>query len=239
MFWTGVALFSKQVNLRAVIMKTGKEAYFTSENIQAEAHGMLALLGELKARRSPPALSPSAALLVLDMQDYFLNPDSHAFVPSAAAIVPGIKRLAAAFAGSGKPVFYTRHINDGENAANMGTWWREIITEKNPLSAISAQLDSLGGLVILKSQYDAFYRTSLNDLLVDFMVDQVVICGVMTHLCCESTARSAFMRGYEVLFAVDGTATYNRAYHQASLLNLSHGFAVPVLLSELLAELGG
>jgi isochorismate hydrolase len=218
-------------------MNKGKEPYFTPENIQAVAQEMLAELNGAEVRRPKPDLSPSAALLALDMQDYFLSPESHAWVPSAAAIIPGIKRLAAAFTVSGRPVFYTRHLNEAENAGNMGVWWREIITPANPLSAISSELDTLGGLVIHKSQYDAFYQTGLGELLVDFQVEQVVVCGVMTHLCCETTARSAFMGGFQVLFAVDGTATYNRDYHQASLLNLSHGFAVPVLISELLAEL--
>jgi len=221
------------------MMKPEKEAYFGSANIQEAALEMLLPLETARSRHLPLAVGETAALLVLDMQEYFLNPDSHAWVPSAVAIIPGTQRLAAAFAGSGRPVFYTRHINDSQNAANMGKWWREIITEKNPLSAISPELDSWGGLVIHKSQYDAFYKTSLEDLLVDFQVDQVVICGVMTHLCCETTARSAFMRGYQVFFTVDGTATYNRDFHQASLLNLSHGIAVPVLVSELLAELEG
>jgi len=221
------------------MMKPEKEAYFRSANIQEAALEMLLPLETARSRHLPLAVGEAAALLVLDMQEYFLNPDSHAWVPSAVAIIPGIQRLAAAFAGTGRPVFYTRHINDSQNAANMGKWWREIITEKNPLSAISTELDSWGGLVIHKSQYDAFYQTSLEDLLVDFQVDQVVICGVMTHLCCETTARSAFMRGYQVFFTVDGTATYNRDFHQASLLNLSHGIAVPVMVSELLAELEG
>jgi bifunctional isochorismate lyase / aryl carrier protein len=56
----------------------------------------------------------------------------------------------------------------------------------------------------------------------------------MTHLCCETTARSAFMRGFEVFFTMDGTATYNEQLHRASLLTLSHGFALPVLMDELL-----
>ena len=42
------------------------------------------------------------------------------------------------------------------------------------------------------------------------------------------------MRGFEVFFTVDGTATYNEELHRASLLTLSHGFAVPVLIDELL-----
>jgi isochorismate hydrolase len=57
----------------------------------------------------------------------------------------------------------------------------------------------------------------------------------MTHLCCETSARAAFVRGFEVLFPVDGTATYNQAFHRATLLNLSHGFAKVVLADEILA----
>ena len=64
-----------------------------------------------------------------------------------------------------------------------------------------------------------------------------VISGVMTHLCCETTARAAFMRGFEVFFTVDGTATYNEALHRSSLLTLSHGFAIPVLIDELLCDM--
>jgi isochorismate hydrolase len=68
-------------------------------------------------------------------------------------------------------------------------------------------------------------------------VEQLVITGVTTHLCCESTARSAFMRGFAVFMAIDGTATLNRELHLASLRALAHGFAVPLLVSDLLAAL--
>src|SRR4030042_1513571 len=93
------------------------------------------------------------------------------------------------------------------------------------------------GTLIQKSQYDAFYHTQLNELLHTSGVTQVVLCGVMTHLCCETTARSAFMHGFEVFFPVDGTATYNLAYHRASLLNLAHGFANLVFINDLLATI--
>ena len=74
-------------------------------------------------------------------------------------------------------------------------------------------------------------------MLRDNGVRRIVISGVMTHLCCETTARSAFVRGFEVFFTVDGTASYTADFHRASLLNLAHGFAVPVLVSEILAAL--
>ena len=86
-----------------------------------------------------------------------------------------------------------------------------------------------------KSQYDAFYKTSLEERLKDFGANQLVVTGVLTHLCCESTARSAFIRGFEIFFVVDATASYNKQYHLSSLRNLSHGFVTPVLSEELLS----
>lgn len=121
----------------------------------------------------------------------------------------------------------------------MATWWRELLVAENPLSVISPLLESHTGEVIQKSQYDAFYGTRLETRLRELGRTQVLLCGVMTHLCCETTARSAFMRGFEVFFPVDGTATYHEAFHRASLLNLGHGFATLTLVSDLIAVLAG
>ena len=59
----------------------------------------------------------------------------------------------------------------------------------------------------------------------------------MTHLCCETTARSAFVRGFDVFFLVDGTATYNIEFHMSSLLTLTHGFVHPVRFQEILDKM--
>lgn len=119
----------------------------------------------------------------------------------------------------------------------MASWWRDLISTENPLSNFDPQLEWQKGIAFTKTRYDAFLDSPLEAYLRTNNVEQVVICGVMTHLCCETTARSAFMRGFEVLFTVDGTATYNEDLHRASLLNLSHGFAVPVLVQDLLSRL--
>jgi isochorismate hydrolase len=115
----------------------------------------------------------------------------------------------------------------------MATWWRELISIENPLSAIISEFDFSRRYVLRKNQYDAFYQTNLEEILRIKGVTQVVISGVMTHLCCETTARSAFMRGFDVYFLIDGTATYNEEHQLATLLNLSHGFAQPVLTAEI------
>lgn len=194
------------------------------------------MLGEYRRRQSAIQLIPEiSALLVLDMQSYFLEKTSHAFVPSGLAILPGVLQLVAAYEESGQPVVFTRHMNTLMDAGMMARWWSELISPDTPPSDIIPELSNHAGIVLIKSQYDAFLGTELDNILRKRGVGQVVITGVMTHLCCETTARSAFMRGFEVFFTVDGTATYTQAFHQATLLNLSHGFAIPVLVDEVLA----
>jgi len=214
-----------------------KQIYFTSDSIHQKAGDMLAELVDFRQKRARPFMPEVSALLVLDMQKYFLQADSHAYIPSASAIVPGINRLVQSYAEQGLPVVFTQHVNTVQDAGMMGNWWYDLITESSSLSQISAELDSSSGILLRKSQYDAFYQTDLAELLRTWEVTQVVICGVMTHLCCETTARSAFVRGFEVFFTIDGTASYSENFHRATLLNLAHGVATPVLVDEILAQL--
>jgi isochorismate hydrolase len=211
-----------------------KEEYYTSTDIQERSREILSRLLPLRERHNHQMLDiQKAALFVLDMQQYFLDPASHAFIPSGPAILPGIQRLVRSFEEKRRPVILTRHVNTNNDARLMNKWWRDLIRDEALLSQLVVVLNRPGRRVIRKSQYDAFYETSLEDILKTAGVEQVVICGVMTHLCCETTARSAFMRGYEVFVAIDGMATYNRAFHEASLLNLAHGFACPMLVEEI------
>ena len=233
-----------------------KHAYFTSSSIRQKSVDLLQQLAENLSYQRVPFDPRRSALLVLDVQRYFLEPESHAFIPSAPAILPGIRQLLEAYRNQHLPIVLTQHLNSEGDAGVMSSWWRDLITVENPLSEIEPEIQRLAlsdqrsgnmqisksanqqsTIFIQKSQYDAFYRTQLEEILHAAGTAQVVICGVMTHLCCETTARSAFVRGFEVFFTVDGTATYNEHFHLASLLNLAHGFAVPVLVEEILASI--
>jgi bifunctional isochorismate lyase/aryl carrier protein len=218
-------------------MKPLKEPYFTPATIAHKAMNMRRSLEEFNTKRSILFSPMRSALLVLDMQAYFLDEASHAFIPSATAILPGVNALIAAFSGIGLPVFLTRHLNTPQDAGLMALWWRELITSDNHLGEIDPRMEIKNGITICKTRYDAFLDSPLEKLLGEKQVRQVVICGVMTHLCCETTARSAFMRGFDVFFVIDGTATYNEAFHRASLLNLAHGFANLVVVQDILANL--
>lgn len=212
-----------------------KEPYFTKRTLRKKSQELLDYVDESRRRHANLAFRiQKAALLVLDMQAYFLDENSHAFIPSAPAIVSSINEIIATFESMKRPVFFTQHLNTSNDAGMMALWWRDMITSQSAYSHVITSLKIHNLIQITKTQYDAFYHTELESNLEEFDVSQVVICGVMTHLCCETTARSAFMRGFEVFFTIDGTATYNEELHRATLLTLSHGFAVPVLASEIL-----
>ena len=214
-----------------------KETYFTTESIERKATELLRRTQHL-SRGSIDNLRPRrSALLIMDMQKYFLEPDSHAFIPSAGAILPGLTELLREYHQRSLPVFLTRHTNNTTNAGRMADWWQELIRPDDPLSKLDNELAAAGGIIIEKNQYNAFHGTRLEEMLRARQVTQIVIGGLMTHLCCETTARSAFCRGFEVFFTVDGTATYNEQFHQASLQNLAHGFATMVTVPQLLAVL--
>ena len=216
-----------------------KERYFTIHSLDQQSRELYQQIAGQSQKKAIEYQPSKSALLVLDMQAYFLDASSHAYIPSAVAILNGILQLIDAYAHHHLSIFFTQHINTIGNAGMMSVWWKDLITVENPLRRIIPEIDPSMGTLIEKGQYDAFYQTPLEEMLRARGVTQVVICGVMTHLCCETTARSAFMRGFEVFFPVDGTATYNLAFHRATLLNLAHGFAKLVFMKDILAIIRG
>ncbi|MHA1992071.1 MAG: isochorismatase family protein [Candidatus Hodarchaeales archaeon] len=218
-----------------------KEVYFTSSNIKARGEEFLNRVKKLREKKNYLFQLDKSVLLVLDLQNFFLSESSHAFVPSAPAIISNIQDLIEVFVKNNRPIVTTRHVNTIEDADQMNKWWKDLIKEGSDASLITKEIrDKISlyefGFSTNKTQYDAFYKTNLEETLGEWNVTQVVICGVMTHLCCETTARSAFIRGFEVFFTVDGTATLNEEFHTASIVNLAHGFAIPVLTRELITQ---
>ncbi len=202
-----------------------KEAYFTRENIYQKTESFLRHIGRFPIRTKFNFVPDKSALLVLDMQEFFINANSHAYIPSADAIIDNINKLIKIYNLQNQPVIFTRHINTHENCGVLGKWWRDIITEENPLSKISSAVRVGKSVIIEKSRYDAFYGTKLEDILQSEKVRQVLITGVMMNVCCETTARSAFIRDFDVFVVADACAAYNKDFHLASLANLSFGFA--------------
>jgi isochorismate hydrolase len=204
-----------------------KEKYLTNENLATEVKGIRDEIQRSGGRHRNFLLNGNPALLVTDMQDYFLSPNSHAFIPSAEAIIPNIIHLIDLFLIKKYPVIFTQHINDEKNAGNMKTWWKDLISinsNYHKLSTLPPFHPSTVPLIIKKSQYDAFFGTDLEKKLTDINISTLIICGVMTNLCCETTLRSAFVRGFNAIIPLDATAAYKKSYHISTFVNLSFGF---------------
>ncbi len=214
-----------------------KETYFTGDKVEISALKFLSRIESVRKKHLDSPDPERTAFLIMDMQEFFFNKNSHAFIPSAIPIVNRIIKIRDRCMDLNIPVIYTRHINSEKDAGQMNRWWRDILTRENGMSRIIEEFDEPGNLIVEKSRYNAFFKTDLERILRDNNISQIIIAGVMTHLCCETTAREAFVRDFDVYFGIDFTATYNKAFHESSLINLSHGFAVPVMTSELMKML--
>ncbi len=181
-----------------------------------------------------------SALLVIDMQKFFLDPHSPSFTCGGLAILPTLKRLIQAFRECGRPVIYTRHVHhpDHLDSGIMGWWWEGMCVEGSPDSEIHPDLAPRPSeKVVVKHRYSAFYNTDLETILRCMGIEDLVISGVMTNMCCESTARDAYYRDQHVFFLADGTGSINAEMQVASLLNLAFGFAYVTSASGILADL--
>jgi ureidoacrylate peracid hydrolase len=181
-----------------------------------------------------------AALMVVDMQNFFLDPNSPTFTCGGLAILPNIKKMIAAFRNAGRPVIYTKHVHhpDRIDAGIMGWWWEGMCIEGSPESEVHSEIaPAAGEKVVLKHRYSAFYNTDLETILRCLKIEDLVITGIMTNMCCESTARDAYYRDYRVFFPADATGSINEEMHLASLLNLAFGFADITTADGILSQL--
>lgn len=170
----------------------------------------------------------ASALIVVDMQNFFLDSASATFTPGGPPIIPSLKRLIAAFRDTGRPVIFTQHAHhpDSLDLGIMGWWWEGRCLEGTKESEIHPELAPVSNeKVIVKHRYSAFYNTDLETVLRCLKVEDLVVAGIMTNMCVESTVRDAYYRDYRVFMPADGTGAITEDMHLASLLNLSFGFA--------------
>ena len=90
-------------------------------------------------------------------------------------------------------------------------------------------------VIVTKHRYGAFENTDLDLVLRSNRIKSVIITGVATNVCCETTARQAFMKDYYVLFTSDCCATYSQAQHDATLFNIDQFFGQVVTSDEIMA----
>ncbi len=214
--------------------------YVTKINLEQKARIWLERIEPFNQQKM--VLKPNkAALMVIDMQNFFLKDDGPALIESALAFLPLLKELITAFRQGGRPVIFTKHVHHAEriDAGIMEWWWADMCLEGSPESEVHQVIAPRPNeKVVQKHRYSAFYNTDLETVLRCLKIEDLVISGVMTNMSCESTARDPYYRDYRVFFLADGTATISEEMHLASLLNLAYGFARVTTIHDILQQFG-
>ena len=172
-----------------------------------------------------------AALVVIDMQNYFCAEGFPAEVPLSRAIVPNINRLARAMRAAGGTVAWVQ-TDSAEALARWGNHHAYMLTPERVqkrLAGLDAgaegfrlfgDLEALpADLRVKKTTYSAFMPGSsdIDAQLGARGIDTVLIAGTATNVCCESSARDAMLRDYRVIMLSDGNATWTDEEHAATL----------------------
>lgn len=191
-------------------------------------------------------LRAKTALIIIDMQngfcheDGFMNKIGLDWTTSRDAIGP-VKQLAAAARAADLPVFYTRYtLNpDYSDAGLMTELFPEIVEAKGMVrdtwdaEIVPELAPQPGDRVIDKTRYSAFYDTDLEQQLRDLKTEALIVCGVTTNVCVESTVRDAFFRDIRVIVPSDATAAVTPELHEGALEDFRYSFGPVVTVAEL------
>ena len=179
------------------------------------------------------------ALVAIDLQNAFTVAGQVFGNAHACDILPNVNRLAEAMRAAGGQIVWTRQtITDTPPYAHPT--WQYDPSDPFVKRAMDALTSGANGhrlhdaldvhdtdIVLDKYRYSAFiqHASDIDARLRALAVDTLIVAGTLTNVCCESSARDAYMLGYRVLFAADATAAVTDVEHNASLLNLCLNFA--------------
>lgn len=187
-----------------------------------------------------------SALIVVDMQHYFLEPESplmelvEQLQPGSVTpyvqrvrdtVVPAIQGLLSRFRALKSPIFFTEFGSHKDDGSDLPLWARRINDlsqttfarlaypkfEDSSASIIPALSPELGEPILRKTTAGSLSSTDLNNQLIELDINTVVVCGVNTDVCVGQTARELADRGYDVLIVEDGSATLSMDAHRSTL----------------------
>ena len=181
----------------------------------------------------------STALIVIDMTNGWCSPDGHMTklgfdTAMCREAVDKCSSLIKCARESKVPVIFTRHIYR-EDYSDSGFIVDEIMPELKSVKPASADawsnqiVDRLDpqpkDIIVRKNRYSAFFSKTFTDHLRRLSITDLVLCGVTTSMCVESTARDAAQRDYRTFVVTDATADIEIIRHERALINLEFGFA--------------
>jgi ureidoacrylate peracid hydrolase len=192
------------------------------------------------------------AHVVVDLQNGFMAEGAPVEVPAAREIVPHVNAISAALRAAGGVNAFLRYTYDAAEPQPWSTRYSAYLSAERSAAhkdtfrrgAQPWQLWPLldvqpGDLVVDKTRFSAFVpgTCALHETLQARAIDTLIVTGTLTNVCCESTARDAMQRNYQVIFVADGNAALTDAEHNATLGNMATLFADVMTTAEVLALL--
>ena len=211
------------------------ERYVTADTREEAVRRWRLAIGRVAAPRPRWRLDlATAGLIVVDVQRIFCAPDGACFLPAFEACAGPLARLLEVWRASGRPVFFTRHGHVGVAEAGVhGRFWGSVLGRgATGWELLPPAVPLPGEPVIDKDTYDAFTRTALERALREAGCRQVLVAGVLTHLCVETTVRAAFVRGFEPFVAMDACAANLERLHEDALVAMATGFVGVLTVDE-------
>lgn len=166
-----------------------------------------------------------SALVVIDVQKGIAALDRKLEPNSASEVIANVSKLVGKFRELDKPVFLV-HVTsvDGKDmlhpVLDQPPQWGTGPRPPNFADFVDEIAPTQRDIVIAKRQWGAFYGTELDLQLRRRKVETIVLCGVSTNFGVETTARDAYQRGYNQVFATDAMAAGSREEHEATLKHI-------------------
>ena len=217
------------------------ETYVTANTLDRELEGWMADIRPYCWREVEPLQRDRIALLVVDMTRPFVDDGRPLSSPNARAILPRLNALVDAFRAAERPVIWLvqgHHSVPHDRGKRLASWWPTPILEGTDDVEMADGLSVLPDeKIILKRRYSGFYQTDLECTLRCLEINQLVICGVLTHVCPYTTAFDAFFRDFCVYYPADGTASLNRDLHVSALRSVAGWCGYVVRAREIMEQL--
>ncbi len=183
-----------------------------------------------------------SALIIVDVQNDYCHPEGELAargndVAGVKAMMPQLHGLIAAAKAHGVPVIYIQTFH--EKATDSPVWTSRSgrgslgVCRRGSWGAEFFEIAPLPeDIVVNKHRYSAFINTRLDSVLRSQRIETLIMTGVSTNVCVESTARDGFMLDYHIVMVEDACASYSRAAHEMTLENMKGYFGVVASAAE-------
>src|SRR5689334_13746787 len=196
------------------------------------------------------------ALLVIDVQNGFVSKGGSYDLlgmetTNYTKVIPKIRDLIIMCRNAGIPIFFTQAVREASGIDVLtnthqilpksreerimkrpicirGTWDADIVDDIKPVDTDH---------IVIKRRDSAFHDTEIGVWLRSIRVDTLIICGIDTSICVETSLRDAFNIGYDIVLISDATASSNEKHYESTLENVRGYYGLVMDLSEFSSHL--